>query len=124
MNGVVSYLGTGADRKLWKLLIGRIPLAGWTWPKYPNGTAAATPPISCGTPGVSGTGCLYNLDADPTEQNDLGGSAEFAAVKAELFGMIQHHNATTFTPDRGPVDPAACVAAKSRYGGFYGPWIE
>ena len=49
VNGVVSYLGAGADRRLWKLLVGRIPLAGWTGPRYPNGTGAVTPTVDCGT---------------------------------------------------------------------------
>jgi hypothetical protein len=66
VNAVVAYIGEGAQRTLWKLLIGRIPLAGWTFPKYPgsppaNGSRPETPTISCGTPGVNGTGCLYNL---------------------------------------------------------------
>ena len=62
VNGMIAYLGEGEQRQLWKLLIGRIPLAGYTWPKYPNGTAASTPTVSCGTPGTPGTpgtGCLY-----------------------------------------------------------------
>ena len=125
VNAVVAYLGEGEQRTLWKLLVGRIPLAGWTGPKYPNGTGANTPTISCGTPGVGGgTGCLYNLDADPTEHNDLSGDQRYAQVAAQLFAMIQQHNATTFSPDRGSVDPAACAAAQGSHSGFWGPWIR
>jgi len=124
VNSVVAYLGEGKQRILWKLLVGRIPLAGWTWPKYPNGTGASTPTVGCGTPGVNGTGCLYNLDADPTEHDDLGGDDRYSAVAAQLFAMLQQHNATTFSPDRGKVDPGACAAARDSYGAFWGPWIK
>ena len=111
VNSVVAYLGEGKQRILWKLLVGRIPLAGWTWPKYPNGTGASTPTVGCGTPGVNGTGCLYNLDADPTEHTNLGGSTAYSAIATELFAMLQRHNGTTFSPNRGEVDPKACAAA-------------
>jgi hypothetical protein len=125
VNSVVAYLGKGAERTLWKLLIGRVPLAGWTWPKYPNTTTPYTPTVSCGTPGgVNGSsGCLYNLDADPNEHNDVAADPANAALVAELFAMLQTHNSTTFTPNRGPVDPKACAAAVGVYGGFWGPWV-
>eukprot|EP00937_MAST-01D_sp_MAST-1D-sp2_P004148 g4148.t1 len=100
VNSVVAYLGEGEQRALWKLLVGRIPLGGWTGPKYPNGTGASTPTVGCGTPGVDGgKGCLYNLDADPTEHDNLGGDDRYAAVATQLFAMLQKHNATTFSPD-------------------------
>lgn len=125
VNSVVAYLGKGAERTLWKLLIGRVPLAGWTWPKYPNTTTPHTPTVSCGTPGgVNGSsGCLYNLDADPNEHNDVAADPAHAALAAELFAMLQTHNSTTFTPNRGPVDPKACAAAVGVHGGFWGPWV-
>ena len=125
VNAMIAYLGVGQQRALWKLLVGRIPLAGWTGPKYPNGTGADTPTIDCGMPGVDGsTGCLYNLDVDPNEHNNLGGDDKYAAVAAQLFAMLQLHNGTTFSPDRGNVDPGACAAARATYGGFWGPWIR
>ena len=37
------------------------------------------------------------------------------------LGALQ---ATLFNPDRGSADPAACETAKSRWGGFYGPWLQ
>lgn len=125
VNGMVAYLGQGDQRQLWKLLVGRIPLAGWTWPKYPNGSAPDTPTVSCGHPGRDGSagGCLYNLSADPNERVDLSGAPEHAAIKAELFAMLQKSNRTSFTPNRGDVDPKACDAARSKYSGFWGPWI-
>jgi hypothetical protein len=126
VNGIVTYIedqegtnyGQGLTRILWKLLVGWIPLAGWTGPKYPNASFTNTPTISCGTPGVDGAGCLYNLDADPTEHVNLASNTEFVALMAKLFGMIQAHNATTFTPNRGAVDPNACKAATEEYKGF------
>lgn len=47
----------------------------------------------------------------------------YSAIKTELYAMLQHHNATTFSPNRGPVDPAACKAAHASYDGFWGPWV-
>jgi arylsulfatase A-like enzyme len=123
VNAVVTYVGDGADRQLWKLLIGRVPLAGWTGPKYPNGTGAETPTVSCGMP-PEGSGCLYNLSDDPTEHNNLADVAAHNTIKMHLFAKIQQHNATAFSPDRGPVDPAACTAARQKFGGFWGPWIK
>ena len=72
----------------------------------------------------AGTGCLYNLSADPNERSDLAGEPAHAAIKTQLFAMIQQHNATTFTPDRGEVDPASCDAARTSFDGFWGPWVE
>ena len=72
----------------------------------------------------AGTGCLYNLSADPNERSDLAGELAHAAIKTQLFAMIQQHNATTFTPDRGEVDPASCDAARTSFDGFWGPWVE
>lgn len=70
------------------------------------------------------SGCLYNLGADPTEHDDLAVVAAHGSIMAQLFEKLQHHNATTFTPDRGAVDPAACAATKEVYGGFWGPWVK
>eukprot|EP01043_Picozoa_sp_COSAG02_P112628 COSAG02_NODE_48829_length_331_cov_0.672414_2_plen_41_part_01 len=38
---------------------------------------------------------------DPYERSNLAGGAAHAAIKAQLFAMIQHHNSTTFSPNRG-----------------------
>ena len=124
VNAVVAYVGLGENRTLWKLLIGRVPLAGWTWAKYPNGTHANTPTISCGIPGLNGSGCLYNLDEDPYERTNLATLSEFDAIKEQLFAMIKQHNSTTFSPNRGDIDPRACEAARGSYDGFWGPWIQ
>jgi hypothetical protein len=61
---------------------------------------------------------------DPYEHTNLASVPAHAAIKTQLFAMIQRHNATTFSPDRGPVDPGACEAARDSYGSFWGPWIE
>ena len=127
VNAVVAYQGAGATRALWKLLIGRVPLAGWTWPKYPNGTAATTPTIDCGAPGDVGAasvgGCLYNLREDPNERSNVASDPANAGIAAALFSMLQEANATSFSPNRGPVDPNACAVAHDEYGSFWGPWV-
>ena len=122
VNAVVAYLGQGSQQTLWKLLVGRVPLAGWTGPKYPNGTQASTPTVSCGIP-PEGDGCLYNLNSDPHETHNLAASPAHAQVKTELLHLLLHHNSTTFSPDRGQQDPKACTAAR-KYGGYWGPWVR
>ena len=82
------------------------------------------PVLNCPAPTPAAAPGLYDLVADPTEHFDLGANPAHGAVKAELATMLRQHNATTFTPDRGAVDPAACTAAREKYGGFCGPWVE
>ena len=49
---------------------------------------------------------------------------EYDAVRMQLWRMLRAHNATTFTPDRGEVSPQACSAARAKYNGFWGPFVE
>mmetsp|Transcript_125716 Transcript_125716/g.367326 ORF Transcript_125716/g.367326 Transcript_125716/m.367326 type:complete len:626 (-) Transcript_125716:132-2009(-) len=106
---------------LWKLLVGSIPMDGWQGPHYPNastlGWAAQDSIHSCEK------GCLFQLDADPTEHHNLA-EAEPQRVQSMLASLRQH-NATAFSPDRGQRDTnGACKAAMELYGGFWGPWLR
>lgn len=107
--------------RLFKLLVGRVPLSTWTGPKYPNGTGAGQPTFDCGKP--PNGGCLFDLVNDPTEHHDLSSDPAYATIKETLWTMIRNQNETTFTPDRGSVDPKACDQVTSN-GGFWGPWLE
>ena len=83
VNAVVSYVGAaGGSRKLWKLLVGLHPLAGWTGPKYPNVTAGNEPTLQCGMPPTGG--CLYDLEADPTEHAPLEGPSSRDSASGPL----------------------------------------
>lgn len=116
VDGFISQEGG----KLWKLLLGNPPMAGWTGPQYPNVSSTWVPQDVRGDCGS--TGCLYELTSDPTEHNDL--AATMPGKVAELMKQLQAANATTFAPFRGKEDPTACEAALARPDVFWGPWVE
>ena len=113
------------DAGVWKLLIGRNPMNGWQGPYYPNKTTPAhawsfNEVYDCGE-----TGCLFRLDADPSEHTDL--KATQPEIASEMLGRMRKLNRTTFSPYRGKGEQdrdveAACNAAQDRYGGFFGPF--
>ena len=69
------------------------------------------------------TGCLFRLDVDPTEHNDLAHSepARLAAMKQQVASAQRN----VFSPKRGkPQLQQACSAAEKLWDGFWGPWIH
>ena len=58
-----ALIGAGGR---WKLVVGVTCPAHWAGPTSPNGTAEAPLSADCGS-----LGCLYDLEADPGEHNDL-----------------------------------------------------
>lgn len=96
-----GYVG-GLIQYPWKLLVGDVPMAGWTGPKYPNHTTdtncftsvSANPskiPLPCAPEclciahcGV--TGCLYNIEEDMTEHNDVAASNQ--AIARRMLARI------------------------------------
>lgn len=79
----------------------------------------------CGAPGKSvncNTGCLFNLDDDPEERNNL------AQAHPELLAALQARaleiDATAYQ-SRGvfSMAPGATNAARSKWSGFFGPWL-
>lgn len=99
----------------------------WTGPVFPNGSF---PDLNvtedCGDPdGVlspGGTGCLFDLEADPYEHTNLATSLP-ATVRA-LRTIIASAQQGVFQPLRGTQQTAAmCAAAFGRYGGFLGPFV-
>merc|ERR1712217_1002618 len=107
----------GGTAGLWKRLEGTISASGWTSPQSPNATYK--------TPGASKCApyCLYRLDKDPGEHDDLADDESTKAIAAELGARIVAAQKTGFRPKRGSQDPASCITAIERYGGFWGPWI-
>ena len=83
-----------------------MPAQGWAGVFHGNGSG----------------GCLFRIDADPTEQTDLAQGQP--ALAAAMLASIVQINATTFSPYRGAgeADVAAACAAAEAYGGFFGPF--
>ena len=112
----------------WKLMVGSTGQNIWTGVYYPNQTTSWKDiPYDCGFPGKAppanktASGCLFNITADPTEHFDV--ADQFPDVVTELYARINAWQETAFSPDRGSTDPAACEAAVTRWGGFWGPFI-
>ena len=66
----------------------------WTGPKHPNGTADAYPAAGCGIPGGKPTKinpktkpCLFDIEIDPTEHNDL--NVNPSAATTELVAQME-----------------------------------
>ena len=103
-----------ASKGRFKLVRGTMSNGAWPGVTTPNGTDA-TASVDCGH------GCLFDLDADPTEHFDL------AAHKTTLVQHMRHlaaaYDETVYqSPGSAKADPAAKVAARTKYGGFWGPW--
>jgi len=105
----------------YKILLGPNHQAGWTGPVYPNIT---TNWISADTVAHCGPnyGCLFNLKEDPTEHNDI--ADQNPDILTKLRNRLLEIRATVFDPDRGAVDPRACQTARTKYNGYWGPWID
>lgn len=68
-------------------------------------------------------GCLFDIQADPSEKVDLGKNALFAEVRDRMMARLKELNQGNYIPDRGDTDPAACEQVKAN-GGFFGPWVD
>lgn len=93
----------------------------------PNGTS----PVPPGPPNPPTSGYLFNVARDPTEQNNLFASdpdrvANMTKVLTELQATF-FRNHDTFKNDcpnvlDANISACACTMAKTRYGGFMGPY--
>jgi arylsulfatase B len=111
----------------YKLLVGTLSPGTWQGPIYPNASGHSDAALECGDPAVAegkpgaGTGCLFNVFSDPHETTNV--AAQFPEIVADLRARIAVHNATVFSPERGPDDLLACETAQARWGGFWGPFV-
>jgi len=106
----------------WKYVSGGQDMieAEWGGPQYPNETTV-TDPIDKHSFKCPFQGCLYDVVADPTEHHEVSAANPdvVAAMKAEL-----QKQAKTIWSTSHKTDSACKEAARSIYGGFYGPWKE
>ena len=119
LSGII--VDEGGGKPLWKLLMGDEKQYVKTGPHYPNITTNFDSQAPAYT-GHCGGGCLFDLRADPFENNDL--AAAHPRKVAELFAKVDAYARSAFNPHRGKVDPAACETGLTVHGGFWGPWIE
>ncbi|CAE8657425.1 unnamed protein product [Polarella glacialis] len=133
----------------YKLVTGKQFFSAWTGPLYPNcttinGTASdegpffpdlkvfdAVIPLSESQKVVDrvtwaydcGSGCLFNIEKDPTEHDDLARKPESADTLLSMQAQLETFNKKNFSPKRGEPQVQACETAMDN-GGFYGPFVE
>ena len=116
---------------------GPIKQACWTGPTFPNQTTnfvssncvvncttAATSLTTANGSGSGKAGCLFRLDEDEGEYNDLGGDTDQAARLNTMLDAIHAGRKDAYNPKRGKSDPKACEAAVNLFGGYWGPFIQ
>jgi len=69
-----------------------------------------------------GAGCLFNVERDPTEHEDLASDPAHADMLRHLQEELARLNKSVFNPKRGAPDLNACYKAMD-IGGFYGPFV-
>jgi arylsulfatase B len=130
----------------WKLLLGDVQMGGWQGPRFPNASTdthcfdalsvlASKEPIPCAPACLciahcGSTGCLFNLEDDPTEHTDV--AEREPAMARRLLTRARALNSTTlapahgglYNPDRGVRQAAACKQAQGANSGFWGPFMH
>lgn len=70
-----------------------------------------------------GDGKLFNVELDPSEQQDLSADKQYADILQALRADLAAFNKGKFEPDRGKPTMESCRAAMA-VGGYYGPFFE
>ena len=94
--------------------------SAWGGPRYPNASTASDAigdhSITC-----PDTGCLFNVAQDVREKHEI--SSEYPDIVLALQNMLDQEASTIWSQPHGN-DPKCRETAWSRYGGFFGPWLE
>jgi arylsulfatase I/J len=88
----------------------------WQGPIYPN----ATTNHNSETPFQCGSGCLFNIQTDPSEYIDLAKS--MPDKLAEMQALFKKLAATAYQAPKWPTDAAKCKAYVTANGGSVGPY--
>jgi len=134
----------------YKLLTGAQAFGVWTSPRYPNCSIANSADagrgpehsdtkvfnvrIPYGPPSLHDNvtwmfdcgyepGCLFNLEEDPFEREDLAHSPTHSTIAFGLMLDLVELNRTLFKPDRGMPTVEACLQGVAN-GRFYGPFAH
>lgn len=94
--------------------------SAWGGERYPNAStsrdAIGDHSIVCGD-----TGCLFNVNEDIREEHEI--SAKNPELVSELQLLLDEEASTIWSQPHGN-DPKCRETAWSRYGGYFGPWLE
>ena len=115
----------------YKLISGPMIEASWSGPNYPNSTSVAHP-VDPGPTLKCPTGCLFDLEADLTEHEDIAGTYPdiVSTMKKRLTELAKgfytnsddFSNSTICPEDLGNYSSCGCWAAVNVYGRYFGPW--
>ena len=121
----------GSYKLIWKK---NVTISGWTYPDYPNAKTAGKDEMYGQTLDCS-SGCLFNVDSDPSERHDLALSEpdRLQSMKERLIQLRKGF----FENDEKGIDSCppgfndddkdllcSCWMAVNYYGGFFGPYQE
>lgn len=106
----------------WKYVNGGVNMieAAWGGVHYPNASTASDP-IDAHSFKCPSQGCLFNLAEDITEQHEC--SSEHSDLIPQLKAELEKQVKTIWSTSHKS-DPECRKTAFSKYGGFFGPWME
>mmetsp|Transcript_1282 Transcript_1282/g.3170 ORF Transcript_1282/g.3170 Transcript_1282/m.3170 type:complete len:578 (-) Transcript_1282:251-1984(-) len=106
----------------WKYVRGGAQMfeAAWGGETYPNASTSSDP-IEAHTFDCPWQGCLFDLEHDVEERYEV--SSMHPEVVGELAARMDELAKTIWTTTH-EIDPMCTEVAKTKYGGFYGPWLE
>ena len=128
----------------YKLVTGKQPYMVHTGPLYPNCSTVGRF-VSGGGPdfvdfgvlekkvdlgddhywrGDCGDGCLFNIEDDPTESQDLSRDPKYQAQLKQMIDTLADMNKTLFLPERGETDVKACYSIMLNGAGHFGPFVD
>ena len=126
-NGDGKTLAGGLISPPYKLLVGApdrfytISQNTLTGPSWPNSTSHLIPLTHIKTCGRSAArGCLFNIFDDPGETTSI--AVHMPKLFNSMLERLDNFSKTVFSPVRGHVDKAACMAAENR-NNTWGPFI-
>lgn len=103
----------------WKLLTGTQKGSGWGGPRYPNISSAGHEVGLINLPCTPA--CLFDVESDRTEHNDV--ASENPDIVSRLEARLNVLKQTILLKNRTR-DKQCKVAAREKYGGFIGPWLD
>merc|ERR1712072_823162 len=121
MNPKAKTLVGGIISGNYKVLVGHVAQAGWPGKVFPGGPCpGCSDSATCGNTVESG--CMYDIVNDPGEHKNI--AKENSDVFNQLIKKIADAQKGAYSPDRGSEDKRACELGLSKYGGFWGPYID